>query len=315
MQEILDIFLEKSKQHHSNIIYAQIYKNDLLKEEFRLFPVKTRLNIWSISKPFVAMAAGIAEREGLITLDEYIYPWFEKYFPSDPSENLYKIKIRDLLTMSSGQKDPLFFCDGPERYREKDWGRYFFQNDSFPYTPGTHFVYSNFCSYILSVLLEEKSGTGLLNYLRYRFFEPVGIPNPDWTLCPQGHCMAANGLYLTIDELARFGHLLLHEGSLNGKQIVPKKFVIDACQKHIDSYNPLTEHPDYQSYGYGYFIYMGPMEDTLILSGNYGQYCVVDKKRQMVSCVMSLDGNDHKKIRDDLVDSLAEYYGVKISHI
>ena len=54
MQEILDIFLEKSKQHHSNIIYAQIYKNDLLKEEFRLFPVKTRLNIWSISKPFVA---------------------------------------------------------------------------------------------------------------------------------------------------------------------------------------------------------------------------------------------------------------------
>ena len=34
-------------------------------------------------------AAGIAEREGLITLDEYIYPWFEKYFPSNPSENLY----------------------------------------------------------------------------------------------------------------------------------------------------------------------------------------------------------------------------------
>ena len=122
MQEILDIFLEKSKHHHSNIIYAQIYKNDVLKED-RLFPVKTRLNIWSISKPFVAMAAGIAEREGLITLDEYIYPWFEKYFPSDPSENLYKIKIRDLLTMSSGQKDPLFFCDGPERYREKDWVR------------------------------------------------------------------------------------------------------------------------------------------------------------------------------------------------
>ena len=114
------------------------------------------------------MAAGIAEREGLITLDEYIYPWFEKYFPSAPSENLYKIKIRDLLTMSSGQKDPLFFCDGPERYREKDWVRYFFQNDSFPYTPGTHFVYSNFCSYILSVLIEEKSGTDLLNYLRYR---------------------------------------------------------------------------------------------------------------------------------------------------
>ena len=55
MQEILDIFLEKSKQHHSNIIYAQIYKNDLLKEEFRLFPVKTRLNIWSLSLIHIEM--------------------------------------------------------------------------------------------------------------------------------------------------------------------------------------------------------------------------------------------------------------------
>ncbi len=115
--------------------------------------------------------------------------------------------------MSSGHKYPLFFLRWYGTIQRKRLGKIFFQNDSFPYTPGTHFVYSNFCSYILSVLLEEKSGTGLLNYLRYRFFEPVGIPNPDWTLFPQGHCMAANGLYLTIDELARFGHLLLHEGS------------------------------------------------------------------------------------------------------
>ena len=82
-------------------------------------------------------------------------------------------------------------------------------------------MYSNFCSYILSVLQEEKCCTGLFYYLLYRLFEPIGITNPDWTLCTQGHCMAANGLYLTIDELARFGHLLLHEGALKGKQIVP----------------------------------------------------------------------------------------------
>ena len=85
MQEILDNFLEKSKHHHSNIIYAQIYKNDVLKEEFRLFPVKTRLNIWSISNPNVAMSYVNSEREGLITNDEYIYPWYEKYFQSDPN--------------------------------------------------------------------------------------------------------------------------------------------------------------------------------------------------------------------------------------
>ena len=49
MQEILDIFLEKSKHHHSNIIYAQIYKNDVLKEEFQAI-----LDVQNIIAPAIA---------------------------------------------------------------------------------------------------------------------------------------------------------------------------------------------------------------------------------------------------------------------
>lgn len=315
MKELLDLFLEKSRVHQSNIIYTQIYRNDILEAEYRLFPTKTRLNIWSVSKAFVSMGTGIAIKEGLLSLDERIYPCFESYFPEHPSENLYKIRVKDLLTMSCGLEDPLFFCDGAPRYTEKDWIRYFFHKGRFLYEPGTHFLYSNFNTYILSCLIEEKAGKNLLNYLRYRLFEPLGIGNPDWTLCPKGHCMAANGLYLTIDELAAFSHLLLHHGNYQGKQIVPEDYVREACSKHISSYNPETERPDYQSYGYGYFIYMAPVPGALILSGNYGQYCIIDPSRNLVLCVMALDGNDHKKIRDDLVDAMAEYYGIAIPPI
>ena len=56
---------------------------------------------------------------------------------------------------------------------------------------------------------------------------------------------------------------------------------------------------------------MGPMEDTLILSGNYGQYCVVEKKRQMVSCVMSWMEMTTKKSVMIWWILLQEYYGVK----
>ena len=31
--------------------------------------------------------------------------------------------------------------------------------------------------------------------------------------------------------------------------------------------------------------------------------------------VMSLDGNNHKRIRNDLVDSIAEYYGITVKCI
>ena len=70
MQELMDLFLKKSREKHSNIIYAQAYEDGVLKAEYKLFPVKTRLNIWSVSKPFVAMAAGIAEKEGVIDRTE-----------------------------------------------------------------------------------------------------------------------------------------------------------------------------------------------------------------------------------------------------
>ena len=312
MKELLELFLEKSKKHNSNIIYTQMYQNGELKAEYRRFPVKTRLNIWSISKSFVSMGAGIAINEGILSLDEPIFPLLESSFPENPSEFLYKITVKDLLTMSTGQEKQLFFCDEPERYTEKDWLRYYFSHGSFIYPPGTHFTYSNFSPYALSCMIEKKTGENLLNYLRFRLFEPLDIGNPDWTLCPQGHCMAANGLYTTIDELAHFCHMLLYDGQYQGKQIVPQNYVKDACSWHISSYNPDTERPDYQNYGYGYYIYLAPIPGALILSGNYGQYCLIDPHRKIFLCVMSLDGNDHKKIRDDLVDAMAEYYNISI---
>lgn len=312
MKEFLDLFLEKSKRNDSNIIYVQMYQNDELKAEYRRFPVKTRLNTWSVSKAFMSMAAGIAMEEGILSLEEPIYPYFESSFPVNAPQTLYQITVKDLLTMSTGQSKQLFFCDGRERYIERDWIRYYFQHGDFIYTPGTHFVYSNFSPYALACMLEQKTGEGLLNYLRYRLFEPLDIGNPDWTLCPMGHCMAANGLYTTIDELSNFCHMILHNGNYKGKQIVSEAYVKDACSRHIDSWNPDTERPDYQSYGYGYYIYMAPIQGAYILSGNYGQYCIIDPERNIVLCVMSLDGNDHKKIRDDLVDAMAEYYHIPL---
>ena len=46
MQELMNLFLEKSVRNNSNIIYAQAYEDDLLKAEFKRFPQKTRLNVW-----------------------------------------------------------------------------------------------------------------------------------------------------------------------------------------------------------------------------------------------------------------------------
>lgn len=314
MKEFMDLFLKKSAENHSNIIYVQAYENGRLEAEYKRFPVKTRLNVWSIAKAFTAMAAGIAEAEGVLGRDEYIYQDFRQYIPEQGLYNSHikKITVENLLTMSSGLKEPLFFCDDPLRYQVKDWIRYYFTAGEFVHEPGSHFLYSNFNTYILSCMIEMRTGENLLDYLRDRLFEPIGIGNPDWTLCPKGHCMAANGLYLTIDELARFGHMLLHTGSYGGRQVVPETYVLDACRKQIETRGEDEIILDYESYGYGYFIRMAPIPKALLLCGNYGQYCIIYPEKEAVICVMSLDGNNHKKIRNDLVDAAAEYYGITI---
>lgn len=126
--------------------------------------------------------------------------------PEDPGSYLPKVTLEHLLTMTGGLENSLFFCDWEERYTTKDWIRYFFTNAVFANEPGSQWLYSNFNTYMLSCAIEKRAGTNLLEYLRNRFFEPLGIGNPDWTLCPIGHVHAANGLYVTIDEMANYGN-------------------------------------------------------------------------------------------------------------
>ena len=129
MQELMDLFLKKSKEKHSNIIYAQAYKNGILKAEYKLFPVKTRLNVWSVSKPFVAMAAGIAEKEGIIKRAESIYADFQQYFGQLKRSGIRvlnnqscKITICGTLVRISGLELPLSsYKKGKKPHLEKDF--------------------------------------------------------------------------------------------------------------------------------------------------------------------------------------------------
>lgn len=284
-----------------HVLYAQLRQGGQMIEEYRRTPHKARLNVYSISKCVVSAGIGIAMDEGLLSLDEPICEAFSEYVPPSASSNLLDLRVRDLLTMTTGLAEPLFFGDDPERYTVKNWIAHFF-NAEFTYKPGERFLYSNFNTYILSCMVERRAKQNLLEYLRFRLFEPLGIGNPDWTLCPAGHVHAANGLYLTIDELGNFGEMLLHYGEYKGKQLVPETYLRNATVKQTDNVLPSQVGEHYQTYGYGYHFWMTPIPDTFICNGNYGQFCLVMPKKDTVISVMSFEGNNYKRIRDILVD-------------
>ena len=72
---------------------------------------------------------------------------------------------------------------------------------------------------------EGRPGQTVLDYLRPRLFEPLGIENPTWETSPQGVSLGGFGLSVRTEDIARFGQLYLQKGKWQGKQLVPAAWV------------------------------------------------------------------------------------------
>lgn len=294
MDRCLSNFVIDTLKDNLNLMYAQVWQGGNLVDEYKRMPVKTRLNVWSACKGVVSCAFGIAQEEGLIHIDEKIVDIFPEYVQDDCGEYLPKVTLEHMLTMTTGLESSLFFCDWPERYATPDWIEYFFNNARVTKEPGTEWLYSNFNTYMVSCAIEKRAGVNLLEYLRYRLFEKIGIGNPDWTLCPKGHVHAANGLYVTIDEFSRYGELIKNKGMYHGEQIVPRDYMEKATANLVDNSVANTGTNVYAGFGYGYQFVQNPEPNSYRSDGNYGQWCLAYPEQDTVITVMSLEGDFEK---------------------
>ncbi|PLC50208.1 hypothetical protein CR159_09400 [Pollutimonas subterranea] len=274
-----------------HIIYAQISKDGQVIDDWARFPAKPRFESYSTSKTFTAVGVGIAIDEGLISLDERISDSFREESFDVVNPNALNITVKDMLTMTSGLSEPMFFRDSYERAHVRDWIRHFYKTGKFDNAPGTKFLYNNVNPYLLGCLIEKKAGKNLLEYLRYRLFEPLEIHNPDWTICPKGHTVAANGMAINIDEMSRFGQMLLDGGTFKGKRIISESFVRNMTTSHIASDDSIPGSPPIQA-GYGYQTWIDDVNKCAYLWGIFGQYCIVMPEKNMVITIMALQDDD-----------------------
>lgn len=279
-QSTLDDFIYKANKKNLSINYIQVNHLGETIAEYSRLSEYTRLELYSVSKSVTAIGVGIALDEQLITLDEKLYESFLEYETKDTFGNVKKITVKDLLKMSCGFEKGHFFRDDLMRYETNNWIDYFFRQD-FPNKPGEKFVYSNFNSYMLAALIEKKSGERFIDYLKPRLFEPLGISNPDWTLCPSGHCHAAFGLSLTIQEITKLGEMLLNEGRYKGNRILSSEFLQNATKNQFPE--------NYPKYGYGYQFWINPDGESFRADGKLGQYIIVIPKKDLVITVLSLE--------------------------
>ena len=287
MAAILNDFLEATKKEGVVINYAQVTRDGKLLDDWSRLAEKARLHTYSVAKSFTSIGVGIAMDEGLIELDEKVCESFAEFLPEDPPENLTRLTVRHLLTMTSGLEGPLFFGDDQLRFELEDFLSYYFRQP-FPYKPGERFLYSNFNTYLLSCLIEKRSGQNLRDYLVPRLFAPLGIINPDWFSCPRGHCLAANNLYLKIDDYTAFGSMILNEGRVGERQIVSSEYIRMATSNRLEC--------GHEENGYGFQFWVNPDKKSAAARGKYGQFIMALPDKKAVISIMSLDNGEVFKL-------------------
>jgi CubicO group peptidase (beta-lactamase class C family) len=236
--------------------------------------------LFSLSKSFTSTAVGMAVTDGKLTVDAPVLSFFPGEAPAKVSDNLATMRVRHLITMSTGHdKD----ATGPTvSASDGNWVKAFL---ALPveHEPGTKFVYNSAATYMLSAIVQKLVGATVLDYLRPRLFDPLGIKGETWETCPRGINKGGWGLSVKTEDIARFGQLYLQKGQWKGRQLVPEKWVAEATSKQID--NGTGESSDWTQ-GYGYQFWRC-RHGAFRGDGAFGQFCVVMPAQDAVLAITS----------------------------
>ena len=244
----------------------------------------------SMAKTITSMLIGIAVSEGKIkSIDDLV----SAYVPGLADTEYGKTSIRDLLHMSSGVAFSENY-DGQDDIARARRATCSLSPERTPSPaspsstralapPGTKWHYASVETEILGLVLRAATGEPVADYLHDRIWEPIGAEaDASWAIDGTGQEIAFCCFNATLRDYARLGRLLAHDGAWEGRQLIPRQWVLDATTvKPADGYlAPGTANP---YFGYGYQVWLFPGEQRrFALLGIRGQIILVDPASKLV---------------------------------
>lgn len=252
----------------------------------------------SMCKGVTALAVGMLLDDGKLSLDDRISELFPGRLSliSNPVSYLRmkNITVRQLLTMSSG----VTYSEAGALTSE-DWVKGFLDS-GVRFEPGTEFAYNSMNSYLLSVIVREKTGVSLAHFLKARLFAPLGIRRFYWEKCPKGIEKGGWGLYLYPEDMAKIGQLLLQDGVWNGRRLISHNYLREMTRKQIDT------PPEMGEQGYGFHTWMGMRPGSYLFNGILGQNLIMLPDLEMV--IVTTGGNDCLFKTSSIISLVEQYF-------
>ncbi|MEX6687006.1 serine hydrolase [Danxiaibacter flavus] len=283
-KEILD-FIDAANKSKTEFHSFMLLRHGKVVAEGWWNPYRADLKhtLYSTSKSFTATAIGFAVTENKLTVNDKVISFFPNDLPDSISPYLAALTVKDVLSMSDGQDpDPTNIIPG----RDSNWVRGFLSTPIVN-EPGTKFLYNSMGTYMLSAIVQKVTGEKVIDYLRPRLFEPLGISGMDWETDPKGINTGGWGLRLKTEDMAKFGQLFLQKGSFGGKEVIPSSWIEEASSTKImqDPDAPQSKK-DSSDWLQGYCYQMWRCRNNAYRGdGAFGQYIIIMPEKDAVLAV------------------------------
>jgi len=273
----------------------------------------------SMAKSVVSLAIGIALAEKKIaSLDDTV----GKYVPKLAGNAYGETTIRNILRMASGvafnevydgKDDVTRFVRLRMAYDSIMALREFNTREV---EQGARFHYASSETVVLTLLLHAVTGMTLSDYLTPRLWQPMGAEaDATWIKYRDDTEEGMGAFNAALRDYGRLGVLLANDGAVGGKQIVPKDYLLEATDWHLqpDAFKPQRATP-YFGYGYQFWLFPGEKRRFALL-GVYGQSIFVDPGQKLVMVVTAATKNanvvqeSYARERGALWRGVVEKYG------
>jgi len=242
-------------------------------------------NSFSAGKAVVSLLVGIALDEGkILSLDQRV----GEFVPAYDEGSRKELKIRDVLTMSSGlnwqETYTTPFSPTARAYYDTDINSLMNDLDIIE-EPGVTFEYLSGNTQILAMVVEAATGQRISNYASDKIWKHIGARHDAlWNLDSENGMEKAYCCFNTnVRDFARFGQLVLNKGMWKGKRIVSEEYINEAT-------TPKTYLKDKETgdvvdfYGFQWWIVSYKGHQIPYMRGILGQYIfsVPDKNAVIV---------------------------------